>query len=113
MKFDSYEFPNTDTGNTLRELVEQGSDINKPMDLDFFISVTNEESGKLISRDVMGLDYRVSLEMDSEMNEWTCYCAKTMIPKYEDIIRIEEELDEIAKRHGGYIDGFGSFGNAE
>ena len=36
---------------------------------------------------------------------------KTLIPNYYEIVKIEEELDNIAKLYGGYIDGFGSFGN--
>ncbi len=34
-----------------------------------------------------------------------------MIPFYDDIIKFEEDLNNIASQYGGYTDGFGSFGN--
>lgn len=105
------QFPNDATGDALNEFKKNGFDLTKPMEMDFFIVIPSEEIGEKISTEVKRLGCKVSVEQDDDTKEWTCYCTNTMIPFYDDIIKFEEDLNNIASQYGGYTDGFGSFGN--
>lgn len=100
-----------DTGDALRSLRDSGSDLSEPMDIDFFVAVPNENAGLEIAREVDKIGYDVSLEKDDETGDWTCYCKRRLIPYYPEVVRMEEELDALAKVHGGRADGFGYYGN--
>lgn len=104
-------FPNNDTGQALKRLSDDGADLSLPMEFDFFIAIPSERLGLRIASEVSRLDFETSVEFDSEVNEWTCYCTKKIIPSYENIEKIEQELSQIASKLGGNYDGFGSFGN--
>lgn len=104
--------PDTDTGDALRSLINNGSDLSKPIEIDFFIAVPDENAGLEIAREADKIGYNVSLEKDNETGRWTCYCKRKLIAYYSEVVRMEEELDTLAKVHGGYADGFGSYGNA-
>jgi regulator of RNase E activity RraB len=115
--------PDDPTGEALRQLMEHGSDLSKPMEMDFFIAVPSQEAGDKVAIKARELGFTTVVEQDDELDEeghppdhppeWTCYCTKTLIPEYSEIVKIEEQLGSIAEEFGGYSDGFGSFGNAE
>ncbi|MGI9515402.1 MAG: ribonuclease E inhibitor RraB, partial [Pirellulaceae bacterium] len=44
---------------------------------------------------------------------WTCECSKVMLLTYDNINAAQYELNEIAKPLGAYVDGWGTFGNAD
>ncbi len=104
--------PNDETRDALRRLHENGADLSRPLEMDFFIAVPSKDSGEQIAALVKVLGFNTSVEQDDESGDWTCYCAKTLIPEYSEIVRIEKELDNIAKPLGGFSDGFGSYGNS-
>ena len=105
--------PDNDTGDALRNLVRDGSDLEKPLEMDFFIAVPSESVGKNIAELVTQKGFSCSIEGDTETGEWTCYATKTIIPSYQNVIVIEEYLSTVSKDFGGNTDGFGSYGNAE
>jgi hypothetical protein len=104
--------PNDDTSAALLKYEADGSDLAKPMEIDFFVAIFSEEKGNLVSLEAQALGFKTNVELDSETSEWTCYCTKTLIPEYSEVVRIEQQLDDLARPHGGYIDSFGSYGNA-
>ncbi|HSM42049.1 MAG TPA: ribonuclease E inhibitor RraB [Afifellaceae bacterium] len=105
--------PDGATGNALKRLADRGSDLALPMEMDSFIAVPPEASGLAVAAEVREHGFATSVERDAETGDWTCYCTKTIVPSYIEVVRIENRLDELARPHGGYADGFGSFGNAD
>jgi regulator of RNase E activity RraB len=105
------KIPNDADGDAMRRVIEDGSDLNKPMDIDFMISCPSISAAEKIEAQVIQQGYKVQISQDSDDNSITCYCMKIMLLEYEKLIKIQEELDGIAKLHGGYIDGWGTFGN--
>src|SRR5215475_3621297 len=106
------------TGKTLREIAKRGSDLTKPMEVDFFVAVPSKDAGDRVAIKARVLGFVTSVEQDDHKPdddgfEWTCYCTKVLIPEYSEVMKIERQLDSIAKEFGGYADGFGTFGNAE
>jgi hypothetical protein len=98
--------------DALARLEQEGSDMSSPMTLDFFVAVPNREVGEVVSARVKALGFRTSVERGSESGDWTCYCTKVLIPTLAIVIATENELDRLAEDVGGYVDGFGSLGNA-
>jgi hypothetical protein len=96
----------------LRRYEQEGSDLSKPMEIDFFVAVPTESAGLEVARRVRPHGFRPSVEQDRETGVWTCYCAITVVPRYEAVVAIEKMLDAIAREVGGHADGFGSYGNA-
>jgi len=100
------------TRAALRRYQEHGSDLTRPMAMDFFVAVPDRKAGEKVAAEAERLGFDTSVEMDDESQEWTCYCSKTIVPALATVLAIEKQLDEIGQRHGGHADGFGSFGNA-
>lgn len=101
------------TRAALERIAEAGSDLSRPLTMDFFVAVPDEESGRAVAARADSLGFETSLSLDEETQEWTCYCTKTLVATYERVRGIESQLDGLARDLGGYSDGFGSFGNAE
>jgi hypothetical protein len=81
------------------------------MEIDFFVAVPGEEAGEAIAKRARSLGFATSVEQSAKTGEWTCYCTKTIVPSYENVVAIERQLDSVARARGGYSDGFGSYGN--
>ena len=106
------DFPNDDDGDTLRQLVDNGADLLKPMVIDFQIAMPDEQSAPVLAELAQKLGYRAEVYDSPECSlPWTCECSLTMLATYEDIVGIQAKLAELAKPLGGYPDGWGSFGN--
>lgn len=106
------KLPDTATGDALRRLVEYGSDLSQPMDIDFFVAVPSAEAGAGVAEAAANRGFATSVEQDEDTGEWTCYCSRTLIADAAELDRLEAELNELAAPFGGAAEGFGSFGNA-
>ncbi|GFO57476.1 hypothetical protein GMSM_44830 [Geomonas sp. Red276] len=99
------------TRDALSGLQTTGSDLTKPLEMDFFVAVPSEIAGNNVALAAQHLGFRTSVEQDSD-GEWTCYCSKKLVPSYEEVRHLEKQLDSLARPFGGYSDGFGSYGNS-
>jgi Regulator of ribonuclease activity B len=105
--------PNDATGQALKRFAKTGSDLTKPMEIDFFVAVPSEDAGNKVALKAGELGFATSVEQDDVTLDWTCYCTKILVPEYSDVVKIEQQLDSIGREFGGHADGFGSYGNAE
>ena len=101
------------TWEALQRIARDGSDLTRPLSMDFFVAVPDETSGQIVASRARVLGFETSVEQDSETGAWTCYCTKVLVPTYESVVAIESQLDSLASNVGGYVDGFGTFGNAD
>jgi hypothetical protein len=109
-----HDFPNDADGDALRRLADGGSDLSKPMSLDFQIAVPNEVAANGLAEVVYNRGYRVKIYASPECSlPWTCECSTRMLASYEGVIAIQAELASLAKPFSGHPDGWGSFGNDE
>ena len=106
-------FPDNADGDALRRLAESGADMTSPMVIDFAVAIPDESTGKAIALKAIEIGYKTSVDQDSESSEWTCHCSKAMFATYEDVLNCQLELDKIAVAFGGFVDGWGAFGNVE
>ena len=92
--------PNDETGEALRQLEANGSDLSKPLNIDFFIAVPSKLIGEEIAILVRNLGFNPSVEQDNETDDWTCYCTIKIVPDYNEIISIPQKL----LKNGNIID---------
>ncbi|NOS76085.1 MAG: ribonuclease E inhibitor RraB [Methyloglobulus sp.] len=104
---------NDDTSAAIKQWITEGSDLNRPLTIDFFVAMPSEIACKHFCEIDELADFNIMFEKDEETSGWTCYCTKTLIPDYDQIVSIENQLDSIAKKYDGYADGFGSYGNVK
>ncbi len=119
----SDEYPNDVDGDVLKMIAEDGNDMETPTEVDFHVAAPTEEAANKISDAAKERGYETIIDFDDgedleddeeEITEpWTCTCQKLMPLQYEPIMAAQAELDEIARPHGGYADGWGTMGNVE
>jgi regulator of RNase E activity RraB len=105
-------YPNDSDGGALRRVVADGSDMSKPMYINFHVAVPSEAAAKALADVVYKLGYRVAVYDSDECSlPWTCEFSTRMLATYEGVIAVQVELAEVSKGFGGYPDGWGTFGN--
>ncbi|MFP4356754.1 MAG: ribonuclease E inhibitor RraB [Phycisphaerae bacterium] len=104
--------PDNADGDALRQLAEDGSRLDKPMEINFPVICPSQETALDIAAAAMEQDFDVDVWQDEETSEWICECSLTMVPHYDDLLGIQQALDELARPFGGKSDGWGTFGNA-
>jgi regulator of RNase E activity RraB len=105
-------FPNDADGDALRRIAQHGSDLSRPMFIDFQVAVPDKSSAEELAAVAQKLGYRVSVYDSPKCTlPWTCECSTRMVATYESVIAVQNELAEISEQFGGIPDGWGSFGN--
>lgn len=105
--------PDDADGDALRRVEEGGSDLSKPMTIDFFVAVPGESSGQAVAEAAEAAGFETEVDQDDESGEWTCYCTRFMPATYEGVVRAQEELRQLAAPHGGVPDGWETAGNVD
>ena len=104
--------PSDADGDALRRIAEDGSDISKPMLINFHVAVPDERSAQALAEVVSELGYHVELYESAECTlPFTCECSTRMLATYDGVMAIQEELAALSKPFGGIPDGWGTFGN--
>ncbi|WP_391527847.1 ribonuclease E inhibitor RraB [Pirellulimonas nuda] len=100
------------TRQALRQIEQNGSDLSKPLLMDFFVAVPSHSAGVAVAKSAATLGFTACVEADETSGEWTCYCTITIIPELSTVTKLEKRLDMLGRSVGGTADGFGTFGNA-
>jgi hypothetical protein len=104
-------FPEDEDGDALFQVAQQGSDLSRPMVIDFVVAVPDEKAGLGVAKRARAVGYTTEVATDDE-GEWIRYCSKEMIASYEAVVVAQEELRELAGPFGGEPDGWETVGNA-
>ncbi len=105
-------YPNDADRDALRRVASMGADMSRPMDIDFFVAVPDQQAGDSVARLASGRGYRTQVVHDEEDDAWDCYCTKTMFATYDGVVEVQRELDELSRPFDGRCDGWGTPGNA-
>ena len=116
-------YPNDADGDALARIAADGVDMSQPLVIEFAVAVPDEPSAHAIEKALMKARYKTetyydegepdkNCAIDSDDSEfapsWTVYALVRMVPEYHEIIRIQEDLDRIARPIGGKSDGWGT-----
>lgn len=115
-------YPDDEDGEVLTGLAAKGVDMSKPLAIDFPVAVPDEASAKAVHKALVKAGYECEIvydegepdedeEADPDDEEfgpsWTVYAYVTMVPEYHEIVRIQADLDRLARPLGGHSDGWG------
>lgn len=115
-------YPDDADGAVLADLAAQGVDMSQPLLIEFLVAVPDEASANKALQVMVKAGYDAHIEYDEgepddegEMDpddeefgpSWTVFANVRMIPEYQEIIRIQAELDRLARPFGGSSDGWG------
>ena len=115
-------FPNDADGDALARIAAGGVDMTKPLTIEVAIHAPSQSAADAIKSAVINAGYAANIEFDEgephdesdpeEVEEfgpaWTVYTQIAMVPAYDEVIRIQAELDAVAKPYNGYTDGWGT-----
>jgi regulator of RNase E activity RraB len=114
----SQDFPADSDGRALRQILSTGSDLTRPMYVNFHVATPSREAAEEVGRAASRLGYRVSIYIDEakqnatpDQRPWTCECSTRMVLSYPAVIAMQVELAELSRPHGGLPNGWGTFGN--
>ncbi len=115
-----FNYPDDFDGEMLGHIRDDGSDMDQPMVIDFAIDAHPENIAEKVAAackaQLATKGYQVEIiepdPEDPEDDRWSVYCSIHMIPVYEEIVQIQQELHAIAEPLGGAADGWGTYGNA-
>jgi regulator of RNase E activity RraB len=108
----THDFPDDADGGALRRIANDGSDMSKPMFVNFQVAVPDEAAAKTLAEVAWKLGYRVGIYASPECGmPWTCECSTRMLATHDGVLAVQRELGEIGARVGGRPDGWGTFGN--
>lgn len=114
-------YPDDADGAVLAALAAQGVDMSQPLLMEFIVAVPDESSAENCLKAMTTAGYDADIEFDEGESDydpdgedddefgpaWTIYVELRMIPDYHEIIRVQAELDRIARPWGGSSDGWG------
>ena len=66
-----------------------------------------EKFAKLASKS----GFTTEVEVDEDFDSFTCYCSRSMLLDYDELIAIQKQLDQLADPLDGWADGWGTLGN--
>jgi len=116
-------YPQDEDGDLLAQLEEMGVDMTQPLDLEFMVAADGADAAEAIRTALANKKYDVEVVFDEgepgetgDIDEdedaygpsWTVYVKRRMVPDYNEIIRIQQDLDATAEPLGGFADGWGA-----
>ncbi len=121
------DYPNDADGHALARVARQGVDMAKPLKMEYAVAAPNERAAEAIRDSLSRSGYVVALDYDEgephdeanpeEVREfgpsWTIYAEIIMVPDHTEVLRVQSELDQISRPHGGYSDGWGILAGSE
>ena len=109
-------YPDDVDGAVLNDLAAQGVDMSQPLDFEFPVAAPDEASANAIAQALTDAGYDSHIEYDEgELNEdgeinpddeefgpvWDVYANLRMVPDYDEIIRVQLDLDRLSNPFGG------------
>ena len=127
------KYPDDADGAVLADLAARGVEMSSPLLIEFAVAAPDEGSANAIAKAMRAAGYDTEIcfddgeleeedldeddpdeddELDPDDEEfgpsWTVFANVSMIPEYDEIMRIQADLDRIAGPHGGQADGWGT-----
>lgn len=100
--------PDDDTGQVLRQMLDDGDDLSRPRDVEFYLVFAGQRDAVAFAQDAAALEgFQVLPPEQDEEGIWQVTAIRHMAPEHAAITAYEHELAELATRHRGYPDGWG------
>ena len=107
----STSYPDDADGDALRQVAEQGSDMSRPMTIDFVISTGGMATARSIAKLAVQHGYETDIHLDDEGASVEVYCTRRMLATYEGVVACQAELTQLCEPFGVVCDSWGTYGN--
>jgi hypothetical protein len=85
--------------------------MDSPMVIEFPVVISTATLADQFASTARERGFDAHLWKHHDDSDWDVICAVSMVPTYDGVVRIQQELNNLAKPFGGYSDGWGTFGN--
>ena len=107
------KYPDAADGQALERIRASGSDMDKPMLIEFVLAVASaEQAGKCLAR-LVAKGFTASKFVDDESGDISVIIPIEMIPDHREIVYFQHILDEDMAQFGARSDGWGTLGNVQ
>ena len=107
----SRSYPDDADGDALQRLADEGSDMSRPMTIDFVVSISDMSKARSIAQLVAEHGYQTDIHLDDEGGSIDIYCTKRMVATYDGVVACQTELTQLCKPFGVVCDSWGTYGN--
>ncbi|WP_111891270.1 ribonuclease E inhibitor RraB [Acinetobacter sp. MB5] len=111
MTRDYQQFPDDENGNLLWQMVEDGSDLTEPYEVEFSMAFEQQEQAEKCALHLLHQEQKVSLYQEDQHSDqenlWILNVHINMILEHQDVVDLEEWFTKIAKEYDGEYDGWG------
>jgi hypothetical protein len=104
-------YPDDADGDALQRVADQGSDMSRPMTIDFVLSTNDMSQARSIAQLVAEHGYQTDIHLNDESRSIDVYCTKRMVPTYDDVVACQAELTQLCEPFGVVCDSWGTYGN--
>jgi hypothetical protein len=107
-------YPDDADGDVLSAMAESGVDMTQPLTIEFVIDAPGEQNAMDIEKDLIAAGHPAVADFeDGDPEEgidpgWVVSVELQMVPDYQRIMDLQEELNRFAGAHGGQVDGWGA-----
>ena len=117
----------SDDAQVLSTLADSGHDLTQPMLIEFEVLTDSETAADAIADAAEQAGFAAHVysgqteaepAMDSAATTpaaqivWVCVCSTKMVADVAGLAKTRQRLSELARRHGGHVESWGTFGNA-
>ena len=100
--------PDDDNGQVLRQMLEDGDDLDRARPIDFFHVFADGDDATAFATAAAALaDVTVDAPEEDDEGVWQVAVTRTMAPNHAAITALELQLTELAEAHRGFADGWG------
>lgn len=101
--------PQDSDGDAIRKVIEHGTDVSKPIKVDFFVALHCIADAESMAQILRENGFIAKVEVDPEFDSFTCSCSKEIYLTHENVTTIQAQLDRLAEPLNGWSDGWGTF----
>jgi len=91
----------------IEALKNNGSDITKPHEIDFFLDFEKFESAAPVAQSMDKDGFKVKMYKNDD-GTYTIEAKKTLVPSLSNMIEITNKLNSLTEQYGGNYDGWGA-----
>jgi regulator of RNase E activity RraB len=104
-------YPDDADGDALQRVADGGSDMSKPMSIEFALVTSDMAKARAIAEVASAQGYRTDINIDDETGGVAVYCARTMLATYEGVVSGQAELTRLCEPFGVVCESWGTYGN--
>jgi regulator of RNase E activity RraB len=92
----------------LDQLKMAGSDLSKPHNVEFFLYFPSENVAQRAADAIRAEVHAVRVRRGGDTSAWLCFASKQMVPRPEELVRLRNRFNEVARKYDGEYDGWGT-----